>query len=328
MSNKRRTKQRNDPIASQEARRDEPAKPRSSPRINKKSAATKPKPKGKTKTAVDTKKQPKSKQLKKEVDKNKDFVQEEEVHKRHKKEDIKEIPGRVCYWLLKNFNSASCTLKIGDTGKEIRITSYDVLMCIGLPEGSVKIKVPKNALEHPLRVGDLITPPVCSTHSTPAKQSATEETSKDSLLAFLRNHIEEGKQLLEEYNGDDNAKDKVDEGKGNEVQHEDKGVGEEIQQVGNQQSEVEKEVQNEINELYYELVHVLPTGQGIECPKKKKKVQIQDQRREITDKRPWMPSDKHKAPNKKRDININDKPSSSEMKLYNWLIDVNSEQKE
>ncbi|KAL8161913.1 LOW QUALITY PROTEIN: hypothetical protein V2J09_013402 [Rumex salicifolius] len=102
-------------------------------------------------------------------------------------------------------------------------------------------------------------------------------------------------------------------------------MGEEIQQEDrgerNQQSEVEKEVQKKINE-------VLPTGQGIECPKKKKKVQIKDQCREITNNRPWMPSDKHKSPNKKRDININDKPSSSEIKLYNWLINVNSEQKE
>ncbi|KAL8166901.1 hypothetical protein V2J09_008400, partial [Rumex salicifolius] len=68
-------------------------------------------------------------------------------------------------------------------------------------------------------------------------------------------------EVAQEDNGDDNAVDKVDEGKGNEVQHEDKGVGEEIQQEdrgeGNQQFDMENEV--------------LPTGQGIESPKKKKK---------------------------------------------------------
>ncbi|KAL8159795.1 hypothetical protein V2J09_001332 [Rumex salicifolius] len=77
-------------------------------------------------------------------------------------------------------------------------------------------------------------------------------------------------EVAQEDNGDNNVVDKVDEGKGNEVQYEEKGVGEEIQQEdrgeGNQQSEVEKEVQKVINE-------VLPTGQGIECPKNKKKVQ-------------------------------------------------------
>ncbi|KAL8137698.1 hypothetical protein V2J09_003699, partial [Rumex salicifolius] len=46
---------------------------------------------------------------------------------------------------------------------------------------------------------------------------------------------------------------------------------------------------------------------------------------DITSKRVWKPSAIFKSPHKKRDINIDEKPSDAETKLYKWLIESDTE---
>ena len=56
--------------------------------------------------------------------------------------NIQEVPGRLSYWLLKRFNATASTIIISET-KEIRITTEDVHLYLGLPLGPKEIQLNK-----------------------------------------------------------------------------------------------------------------------------------------------------------------------------------------
>ncbi|PWA51308.1 hypothetical protein CTI12_AA463700 [Artemisia annua] len=64
---------------------------------------------------------------------------------------IKDVPTRLCYWLLDNFDEDRCVLNVD--GKEISITRETVRDVLGLPMGNVPVEAVDEAdFRHPLVV--------------------------------------------------------------------------------------------------------------------------------------------------------------------------------
>ena len=58
---------------------------------------------------------------------------------------------------------------------------------------------------------------------------------------------------------------------------------------------------------------------------KLKKVQIQEVNKDdVMGKRTWKPTGAHKSPFKHREIDVLDKPTNVEMKLYKWITENSS----
>lgn len=65
----------------------------------------------------------------------------------------------------------------------------------------------------------------------------------------------------------------------------------------------------------------------MEKEKISKRVQIKEVQHANKDKRTRKPSDYHKSPYKKREIDVNQKPSAAENKLYKWITNDSSQAK-